>query len=240
MQIEGSDSMTKEAAFGESAEMYLKTIAELADMREFVPITSIAERLGISTVSASEMIRRLQDHGLLRHTPYKGVQLTKHGTNKANLVIRNHRLWEIFLVDKLGIAWEKAHEHACRLEHAVNDEVIDALDRYLEHPESCPHGNPIPDPKGKMPRVAGTRLIDFDVSESGIILRILPNDDYDVLCSYLAVHDIKPGGKITVVEIAPFDGPISVRLGSQVHALGRNIAQQIVLKREKKMVEAAA
>jgi DtxR family Mn-dependent transcriptional regulator len=232
--------MTNDMAYGESAEMYLKTIAEFADLREFVPITSIAERLGISTVSASEMIHRLEDRGLLHHTPYKGVQLTRLGTKKANMVIRNHRLWEIFLVDKLGIAWENVHEHACRLEHAVNDEVINALDRFLENPETCPHGNPIPDQNGKIPRVTGAQLINLDVGESGVILRILPNDDYDVLCHYLATREIKPGVEITVIEIAPFDGPISIRLDEQVHALGRNIAQQVVVSREKTHVEVAA
>jgi len=232
--------MTKEMLFGESVEMYLKTIAELANLREFVPITGIAERLGIATVSASEMIHRLQDHGLLNHTPYKGVQLTKRGAHKANMVIRNHRLWEIFLVDKLGFTWESVHEHACRLEHAVSDEVVEALDRFLEYPETCPHGNPIPDAKGKMPRLPGKQLLNFDVGESGVVLRILPNEDYDVLCNYLAARDIKPGVRLTIEEIAPFEGPISVRLGAQVHALGRNIAQQIVVRPEKEYVEAAA
>ncbi len=229
-----------EIQFGESVEMYLKTIAELANHREFVPITSIAERLGISTVSASEMIHRLQDRRLLQHTPYKGVQLTERGVRKANLVIRNHRIWEKFLVDKLGIAWERVNEHACRLEHAVNDEVIEALADFMEHPESCPHGNPIPDAEGKMPQVAGERLLEFDAGESGVILRILPNDDYDILCTYLAGRGIKPGERLTVKEIAPFDGPISVRLGENVHALGRKIAQQIVMRREKDFVEVAA
>lgn len=232
--------MTNEITFGESVEMYLKTIADLANLREFVPITSIAERLSIATVSASEMIHRLQDHGLLHHTPYKGVQLTERGAHKANMVIRNHRLWEIFLVDKLGFAWESVHEHACRLEHAVSEEVVEALDRFLDYPGTCPHGNPIPDAEGKMPHLTGEQLLNFNVGESGVILRILPNDDYDVLCTYLAARDIKPGVRLTVEEIAPFEGPISVRLGEKVHALGRNIAQQIVLNPEKKFVEAAA
>lgn len=232
--------MSKEFPIGESVEMYLKTIAELAHLREFVPITSIAERLGISTVSASEMIHRLQDHGLLQHTPYKGVQLTKPGVHKANMVIRNHRLWEIFLVDKLGIPWERAHEHACRLEHAVEDEVIDALADYLDHPETCPHGNPIPSTEGKMPQVAGDPLLDFSVGETGVIQRIMPNDEYDVLCAYLATRGIKPGARLTVKEIAPFDGPFSVRVGRSVHALGRKIAQQIIVKREDVSAEAAA
>ena len=232
--------MTKEIPIGESVEMYLKTIAELANLREFVPITSIAERLGISTVSASEMIHRLQDHGLLQHTPYKGVQLTNRGVHKANNVIRNHRLWEIFLVDKLGFTWESVHEHACRLEHAVSDEVVKALDRYLEYPKICPHGNPIPDAEGTMPGMTGEQLLNIGVGESGVILRILPNDEYDVLCTYLAARGIKPGEKLTVEEIAPFDGPISVRLSEQVHALGRNIARQIVVRPEKKRVEAVA
>ena len=91
-----------------------------------------------------------------------------------------------------------------------------------------------------MPQIAGEQLLDFAAGESGMILRILPNDDYDILCAYLAARDIKPGERLTVEEIAPFDGPISIRLAGNVHALGRKMAQQIVMKREKNFVEAAA
>lgn len=223
--------MEQKKQYGESAEMYLKSIAELSAERQPVPVTSIAERLGIATVSASEMIHRLQDRGLVEHTPYKGVHLTQEGTRRANIVIRRHRLWECFLVDRLGIAWERVHEFACRLEHATDAEVVEALAMYLGCPTTCPHGNPIPSPEGEMPPVEGVSLVDLTTGEVGKVLRIQPEDEYDVLCGYLAARGIKPGVTVAVEEIAPFDGPISVRLGEETHALGRRIARHVVVEK---------
>jgi len=157
--------MKRSHGFGESAEMYLKTIAKLADERELVPVTSVANPLGISTVSASEMIHRLQDRELLNHIPYKGVYLTEEGRRRANGVIRRHRLWECFLTDELGITWEMVHEYACRLEHAISDEVTKALADYLENPETCPHGNPIPSADGEMPSLDGIPLSDLEMGD---------------------------------------------------------------------------
>ncbi|NIS81773.1 MAG: metal-dependent transcriptional regulator [Anaerolineales bacterium] len=223
--------MVQQKHFGESAEMYLKSIAELSAERRPVPVTSIAGRLGIATVSASEMIHRLQDRGLVEHTPYKGVHLTQEGTRRANIVIRRHRLWECLLVDKLEIPWERVHEYACRLEHATDEEVIDALGIYLDQPKTCPHGNPIPSPEGEMPPMEGVSLVDLTAGEAGKVLRILPEDDYDILCGYLAARGIKPGVTVAVEEIAPFEGPISVRLGEEIHALGRRIAAHVVVEK---------
>lgn len=223
--------MTQEQLFGESAEMYLKTIAELAIERALVPVTGIADRLEISTVSASEMIHRLQDRGLVEHTPYKGVQLTHEGSRRANIVIRRHRLWECFLVEILGIPWELVHGFACRLEHASDEEVIERLADFLGHPGACPHGNPIPTLEGEMPALSGIPLLGLGLGERGEVLRIQPKDEYDVLCSYLAQRGIKPGVVVRVEEFAPLEGPISIRIGEQVHVLGRRIAEHVIVER---------
>jgi DtxR family Mn-dependent transcriptional regulator len=214
---------------GESIEMYLKTIAELAMKREPVPVTSIADRLGISTVSASEMVHRLQDRGMLKHLPYKGVNLTDLGQRRANRIIRRQRLWECFLANQLGLSWERVHGHACRLEHATDMEVVEALAEHLGNPTTCPHGNPIPSTDGDMPKMIGVPLTDLGVGVKGVIVRIRPDDEYDVLCHYLAERGIKPEVAIEIVELAPFDGPISVRIGDRIHALGRVVASHIVI-----------
>jgi DtxR family Mn-dependent transcriptional regulator len=212
--------------------MYLKTIAELAEIRTPVPVTRISEQLRISTVSASEMVHRLQDQGLLTHTPYKGALLTERGSRRAYSVIRRQRLWECFLFDELRIAWERVHELACNLEHGTDAEVTEALAGYLGHPTTCPHGNPIPSAEGVVPPQKGIPLSDLDAGASGEVLRIQHEEEFEVLCSYLAVRGIKPGLEIAVEEIAPLDGPISIRVGDASHVLGRRMASQIMIEVE--------
>jgi DtxR family Mn-dependent transcriptional regulator len=220
----------KEDRFGESVEMYLKTIAKLAGKSKPVPVTNVAEQLKISTVSASEMIHRLQDRDLLNHIPYKGVRLTAKGRRQANVVIRSHRLWERFLTDELGLPWELVHEFACRLEHTTETEITEALADYLGQPAICPHGNPIPSPEGEMPLETGIPLTDLGVGESGVIARIHPEGENKPLCSYLAERGIKPGVRIKVEEIAPLDGPIFVIVKGASHVLDRTIAIHILVE----------
>src|SRR5690554_1662184 len=120
----------------ESTEMYIKTIFELDGGDEQVAISRIAERLGVSTVSATEMMKRLAERDLLVHTPYKGVQLTATGRRRALHVVRRHRLWECFLMDQLDIPWEKTHEYACQLEHSTADE---RSEEHTSELQSRPH-----------------------------------------------------------------------------------------------------
>jgi DtxR family Mn-dependent transcriptional regulator len=225
----------QQGSFGESTEMYLKTIAELANERDPVPVTSVADRLGISTVSASEMIHRLEARKFVRHRPYKGVYLTEVGRREANGVIRRQRLWECFLTDELGIPWEKVHDFACRLEHATDPMVTEALADFLNHPTTCPHGNPIPTADGEMPPLEGAPLDDLKQGEKGIILRIHPVSKE--LVKHLDERGFSPGRKIEVTEIAPFNGPMSIKVEDQIHVIGREVAahvmiQQSVINRE--------
>ena len=220
--------MGQKGSFGESAEMYLKAIAELADEREPVPVTSVADRLGISTVSASEMIRRLEAREFVRHRPYKGVYLTEVGRREANGVIRRQRLWECFLNIELGIPWEHVHDFACRLEHATDPIVTEALADFLHHPTTCPHGNPIPTPDGEMPSLEGVPLVELKPGERGIVLRIHPVSKE--LVKHLDERGFSPGRKIEVTEIAPFNGPQSIKVGNQIHVIGREVAAHVMVQ----------
>jgi DtxR family Mn-dependent transcriptional regulator len=208
--------------------MYLKTIAELAHEREPVPVTSVADRLGISTVSASEMIHRLEDRKFVKHRPYKGVYLTAEGRKEAHAVIRRQRLWECFLTNELGIAWEHVHDFACQLEHATDPVVTEALANFLEHPATCPHGNPIPTAEGEMPALEGVPLVNLKPGEKGVILRIHPVSEE--LVKYLDERGISPGQEIEVTEIAPFNGPQSIEVGDEVHVLGREVAAHVMVQ----------
>lgn len=166
--------MAADSVYGENTEMYLKTLVELAADREVVPVTGLAQRLGISTVSASEKVRRLQDQGFVEHLPYKGVSLTEAGLKRANTVLRRHRLWERFLVDHLGIEWQHAHDAACRLEHATNREISERLAVFLGQPETCPHGNPIPGASKSSRSEIGIRLSELDDLDEFVVTRVFP------------------------------------------------------------------
>jgi DtxR family Mn-dependent transcriptional regulator len=214
--------------FDESVEMYLKSIYELADDSELVPISALAQRLSVSIVSATEMIHRLGKRDLVEHTPYKGVALTATGRLRALRVIRRHRLWECFLVEHLGLLWERAHDHACQLEHATCNEVAESLATFLREPATCPHGNPIPDATGQTAAADDLRLCDWTPGESGEIARIYPEST--LLLDYLAIHGIRPGVAITFDEVAPFNGPLMVTVSGNVLALGREIAANIYVR----------
>ncbi|MEJ2748679.1 MAG: metal-dependent transcriptional regulator [Anaerolineae bacterium] len=212
-------------SFNESTEMYLKTIRELTDNNEPVPISALARRLEVSTVSATEMIHRMEDNDLVTHTPYKGVQLTEGGCHHASEIIRSHRLWERFLVDHLQISWEKVHDVACRLEHATDPEVTNALADFLGNPETCPHGNPIPKAGRRLSVSTSHTLSNLVPGDSGVIERIHPESN--LLLEYLAAHNVVPGQRLEVTEIAPFNGPIMVKIDDQTHALGQEVATHI-------------
>lgn len=221
----------KHDSFNESAEMYLKTVSELADGDEPISIAAIAGRLGISTVSATEMVHRLKDRGLLEHTPYKGVHLTEKGQRKANALIRAHHLWEVLLVERLHLPWAQAHEYACRLEHATDTAVTEALAAYLNHPITCPHGNPIPAADGAIPPTTDMPLAALTPGQRGVITRIAPESV--LLFEYLAARGLTPDTAVTIEEIAPFNGPLMVACGETVHPLGQEAAGHIFVEIER-------
>jgi len=220
----------KHEPFNESTEMYLKTVSELATGADPVPISALAERLGVSTVSATEMVHRLGERGLLDHLPYKGVVLTEEGNLRALRVIRRHRLWECFLADHLGMPWQSVHDYSCQLEHATADDVTEALAAFLQQPTTCPHGNPIPTAEGALAASCDAPLSQWSPGDWGCISRIHPESL--VLLDYLAARDIKPGAAVLFEEVAPFNGPLSIRIGDQSHALGRDVAAHIYGVRE--------
>jgi DtxR family Mn-dependent transcriptional regulator len=207
----------------ESIEMYLKTIAELGDDRQPVSIAEIADRLGITTVSTNEMVKRLVTLGYLEHEKYKGVKLTAEGRAIAHNVMRRQRLWECFLVDKLQLSWAGAYELACRLEHATPSVLSEALSAYLDHPTVCPHGNPIPSSEGQITVVDKVSLDGLGRGESARIVSIEPTTT-DIY-AYLQERQLQPGQVVRVVDIAPLQGPLTLELNGSEVALGRNLAR---------------
>lgn len=211
-----------------SVEEYLKAIYKLEEEDQSAGLPTLARQLEVSSVSAIEMVRKLADQGLVLYEPYKGVSLTVEGRAHALTVIRRHRLWERFLTDVLGIPWDQVHEEACRLEHATSFLVEERLEQYLEKPKTCPHGYPIPTPQGKLTAQQGCRLADLEPGQAGIVLRV-PEEESELL-RYLAGLRLEPQAIVKVEVVAPFQGPVTVRVGNAQHALGHGLASRILVQ----------
>ena len=213
--------------FSESTEMYLKALAEISQ-RDAVGIARLAERLGVTNVSANEMVHKLVEQGLVTHTPYKGVTLTKKGRETATNVLRRQRLWEVFLYDHLKIEWAKIYELACSLEHATAPEVTEALADFLGNPKICPRGNPIPDEKGSFTLLNGVTLREVEVGSTVTVLAINATST-DVL-KYLQDKNILPGQTLKVLEAAPLDGPLTLSVDGKEVALGLLMAEFVIVE----------
>lgn len=210
----------------ESTEMYLKAMAELGDRD--IAVSRLAERLNVTHVSANEMMRKLGDQGLVTHTPYKGVTLTKKGREVAANVLRRQRLWEVFLYEHLKIEWAKIYELACSLEHATAAEVTEALAEFLGNPTVCPRGNPIPDEKGTFTLFNGVPLSEVEVGKTATVLAVNATST-DVL-KYLQDKSILPGQTIKVLEAAPLDGPLTLQVDGKEVALGLSMAEFVIVQ----------
>ena len=211
----------------ESREMYIKSIYELSADGELVAVSLIAKRMGVSAVSATEMIKRLEEHGLINHTPYKGVALTKVGKQRALIVVRRQRLWGRFLADHLDIPWAQIYDISCRLEHATDAAVTEALAIFLAHPKICPHGHVIPEADGSVEETPAYPLNEINCEVEVEIIRI--NQPELTLCEYLEERGMLPGAIIKIVDEAPYNGPFTVDLAGKEVALGREISSRILV-----------
>src|SRR6185437_93080 len=212
-------------AFHSSAvEDYAKAIYAL-QMRDDQPVstTALAERLGVTAASASGMVKRLGELGLVTHRRYHGVLLTDAGMRVALEVIRHHRLLELYLVESLGVPWDRVHEEAEVLEHVLSDELEELIAAKLGDPTLDPHGDPIPSRELTIEEISTESLQALEPGAHGTFARISDSDP-DML-RYLADRGIAPGDELEVVERQPFGGPLFVRFGDDVHPLGGDLAR---------------
>ena len=210
----------------ESTEMYLKAMAEFGDRD--VPIARLAARLGVTPVSANEMVKKLGEHGLVLHIPYKGVNLTKKGGQIACDVLRRQRLWEVFLYEHLKIEWARIYELGCALEHATAPEVTEALAVFLGHPKTCPRGNPIPAADGSFTPLNGLPLNEVAIGKTVRVLAVRATAT-DVL-EYLQAQNILPGRELILLEAAPMQGPLTLKVNGNRVALGLLVSELIIVK----------
>lgn len=212
----------------ESVQDYLKAIYSIAQSGAEVTTSSIAERLHVSPASVTAMIKRLASHGHLKHRRYRGVELTESGRRLALEVIRHHRLLEAYLHQALGMAWDRVHDEAEVLEHAISEEFEDRIAEYLGHPTRDPHGDPIPPKRGRYTEVAHVSLEGFEPGFAKI--ERVSDRDPEAL-RYLSRLGMRPGASITVEEHAPFGGPVWIRVGRKRHAIGRDLAAAIYVSK---------
>ncbi len=206
-------------------EEYLVAIYKLAETGPVRP-GQVAEAMSVSAPTVTATLGRLQSAGLVDR-PDGGVELTLSGRRGALDIIRRHRLSERFLVDVLKLPWAEVHEEACQLEHALSPRVQEALERFMDNPEVCPHGHPIPSADGAIAEQVGAPLCDSSSGDEVKIVRI--EDEDGELLSYLSSLGMFPGTAVRVCDIAPFKGPLMVEVGDAKYALGREIAEKIVV-----------
>lgn len=213
-----------------SVEDYLKAIYSLGKSGDRVATTELAERLGFAPSSASAMISRLAEGGLVDHVPYSGVRLTASGEREALRVIRRHRLLEAFLVSSLSIPWDQVHVYAEQLEHAASDELIDLIAAQLGDPTVDPHGDPIPTRDLTIDESGADRLGDLAPGERATLIRV-PDSDPQML-RYLADREIGIGEEIEMLGRQPFEGPCEIRIAERTHQLPLVLANALSVRRE--------
>jgi len=211
------------ARISSAIEDYAKAIYALEVRGGTVTTNALAERLGVTAASASGMVKRLCELGLVEHEPYHGVSLTDGGRRVALEVIRHHRLLELYLVQSLGVPWDRVHEEAEVLEHVLSEQLEERIAAKLGNPTRDPHGDPIPTRDLTIEEGSTESLQDLQAGDRGTFTRV-SDADPDML-RFLAERGIAPGDGFEVIEKQPFDGPLFVRFGDSVQVLGGALAR---------------
>ena len=207
-----------------AVEDYAKAIYAL-ELRRDQPVSTnaLAGRLGVTPASASGMVKRLGELGLVAHQPYHGVALTEEGRRVALEVIRHHRLLELYLVERLGVPWDRVHEEAEVLEHVLSEQLEARISELLGHPTHDPHGDPIPTPELEIDEGPRLSLQALEPGDRARFARVSDSDP-DML-RFLDERGITPGAELEVVDKQPFGGPLFVRFERDVHVLGGELAR---------------
>lgn len=210
-------------------ENYLKTIYHLSlSGKGSVSTNSIAEVTNIKAASVTDMLRKLSDKGLINYAKYQGVSLTEKGKTIAIKIVRKHRLWEFFLVEKLQFKWDEVHELAEELEHINSEELVDRLDKFLGCPKYDPHGDPIPDSAGKFNKSELKPISALAVDEGGIIMGV--REHAPLFLQYLEKIKLTIGNRIKVVETVAYDQSVLLQINHQdIISISREVAKNILI-----------
>jgi DtxR family transcriptional regulator, Mn-dependent transcriptional regulator len=207
----------------EAVENYAKAIYSLQNRTgEPVATNDLADRLQVTPASASGMIKKLADQGLVEHVPYRGVQLTHDGEQVALEVLRHHRLLELYLVEQLGVPWDRVHEEAEALEHVISEDLEARIAAKLGNPTHDPHGDPIPNAKLQIDESTTRSLADLEPGDRGRFVRVSDSDP--AMLRYLSERGVALGDALEVLDRQPFGGPLTVRFGDTLQVLGGALA----------------
>jgi DtxR family Mn-dependent transcriptional regulator len=212
-----------------SEENYLKTIYHLTTNSDTeISTNAIAEMMVTKASSVTDMLKKLAEKDLVNYKKYQGVSLTQNGKLAAKMIVRKHRLWEVFLVEKLDFPWDEVHDIAEQLEHIKSEKLIDKLDDFLGNPTEDPHGDPIPDAKGKIIKVEKLLLSELSENQSGICVGV--KDSSTEFLKYLDKNKIALGVNVKVNSIEAFDLSFNVKINESDFIISNKIAENIFVK----------
>lgn len=211
-------------------ENYLKAIFSLSTKHEkAVSTNEISNKLETKASSVTDMIKKLAEKKLVDYKKYQGVTLTKKGRERAVLIVRNHRLWEVFLVEKLDFNWDEVHELAEQLEHIKSDKLTGKLDAFLNYPTHDPHGDPIPDKDGNIEHHKNMMLSSINKNETCVIIGV--KDSSSTFLKFLDKSNIKLGSIIKVTHKEDFDNSMSIEINKEKHSLSNQITKNLFVKK---------
>ncbi len=212
-----------------SEENYLKTIYHLTTASDAeVSTNAIAEKMETKASSVTDMLKKLAEKGLVNYKKYQGVSLTQEGKLAAKMIVRKHRLWEVFLVEKLGFSWDEVHDIAEQLEHIKSEKLINKLDDFLDNPTEDPHGDPIPDREGRIVKIEKQLLSELSENQSGICVGV--KDTSSEFLKYLDKQEISLGSKIVFLSRESFDLSLRIKVNGKELTISNKIASNLFVK----------
>jgi DtxR family Mn-dependent transcriptional regulator len=205
---------------------YLAHIYRLSDgQSQYVGTSALVDLIDVSAPAVNRMVTRLKEQGLLEHEPYQGVRLTEAGQREALKELRRHRIAETFLVKVMGFGWHEVHEEANRISQALSETITERMAQMAGNPTHCPHGEPVPSPEGELPPLDDQLLSEIPAGTDVEITRVRTRES-DRL-EYMAALGMMPGTRLHVLHVAPFNGPIQLKVGSEYRIVGHNLAELI-------------
>jgi DtxR family Mn-dependent transcriptional regulator len=211
------------------AEEYLEAIYRLQKKTGSARTMELARQLRVVPGSVTNTIESLEKRGFVTHEPYKGVSLTEKGRRIALSILKRHRLAERLLTDILHLDWSEVHDAACKLEHALEPEVTESLEKTLGHPKTCPHGNPIPTSSGRADEERSVPLVNLQPGESCIVTRIVK--EKSKVLRHLSVIGLTVGVRVEVQQKSSFGSPLIIQIGAFNYPLDYEIALIVEVKR---------
>jgi len=212
-----------------SEENYLKAIYHLtASLETEVSTNAIAEMMETKASSVTDMLKKLSEKDLVHYKKYQGVSLTENGRLSAKMIVRKHRLWEVFLVEKLNFSWDEVHDIAEQLEHIKSEQLINRLDDFLGNPTEDPHGDPIPDANGRIIKIEKYLLSELAENQIGICVGV--KDTSSEFLKYLDKQEIALGSRIEFLSKETFDLSVRIKIDNRELSISNKIASNLFVK----------